>query len=392
MMLLALCICSLTFPQNITLFNRLGTIFLVKDAEENSEFNFGSLYNWIVGGYQGEKFSFHGRAQFTLESKSDWKDDIIFGIKTNNPQKQTKFLEFSGAFRPWDFFEIAIGNGYGSNDRMPMPWSSYQLSGGYGYATELSYGLRKWAYGNGLSFLLKGDALGFEGLTLGWNALPLSQIFKDGDVAWENSSMINYHIKDIVNLSMGSRLTMAKDASQIVGVYGELLAIKGFKANLGATIYTNNSSTVLGSADAMATYDKSFTTVLNTGLQYTIAPIKMTLAFDGTVLAGSKKLTGQYASYNSTSTPMLVGGMIRWVVSPLFTTILQVKYGNNLASKIDARESKLTITPRALFYVDKIGTLCLTPLITINEKNQTRNIGYNFSLYWQYNFAGGRRS
>ena len=385
--LLLVCSVGSFFAQNITFFNRLGSTFLVKDAKADSDFKFSNIYNWVVGGYEGEKFSFYGRVQFALESSDGWKDSVSFKIRNNDSKKGTQFVEFSGAFRPWSFLELAIGNGYGSNDRMTLPWEGYQLSGGYGYATELSYGLRKWAYGNGLTVLFKGSEVGLEGFSLGFNALPLEDLMVDGEESWKPTVAMNYDMDGIANFSFAGRFNIAKEGEQTLGLYSELLAVKGMKANAGLTMYTNSESTVLGSADAKATYDKSFTPVVNAGVQYTISPIKMTLGLDGSILAGSKKLTGQYSRYDATATPMLIGGMVRWVINPLFTTIIQVKYGDNLASQEKARESKLTITPRLLYYPGNIGTFCLTPVITINNTNQERHVGYNLSLYWQYNFV-----
>lgn len=387
--LLALCVPGLAFSQGVTFFNRLGTTFLVKEAKAGSDCAFSNVYNWVVGGYEGERVSFYGRIRFALESDDGWKHSVAFRVMDINKQKGTKYLEFSGAVRPWSFLELAVGNGYGTNDRMTLPWKGYQLPGGYGYATELSHGLRKWASGNGVTLLFKGTEVGLEGFSLGFNALPLDTLRSGGAGAWKPTVAINYSIDDIANLSFGGRFNIAQEGGQTLGLYGELLAVRNLKANAGVTMYTNSTSTVLGSNDAMATYSKSFAAVVNAGVQYTISPIRMTLAVDGSVLAGSKTLTGQYGRHDSTSTPMMVGGMIRWVVFPALTTIIQVKYGDNLAGKEAARESKWTITPRLLCNAGKVGTFCLTPVVTFSRKNGESHVGYNFSVYWQRNFGGG---
>ncbi len=214
--------------QDVSLFNRLGSTFLEQEGEEEASPDFGNLYNWVVGGYEDEKFSFYGRLQLVLEGGAEgWNDGVVFGVGTNNAQAGTKFMEFSGAFRPLPFLELALGNGYGTNDRMELPWEGYQLPGGYGYATESSYGLRKWAGGNGLSVLFRGDAAGAEGLTVGWNALPLGSLMAEGKGAWETTLAANYLLGGVANIGLGASLDIAEDAGQVVGVYGELLAVGG---------------------------------------------------------------------------------------------------------------------------------------------------------------------
>ncbi len=382
---LACLVAASAVAQKVSLFNRFGSTFLSQEAEKDASPDFGNLYNWVVGGYEGEQFSFYGRLQLTLEAgESGWKDSATFGVGTNNVQKGTKFMEFSGAFRPLPFLEVAVGNGYGSNDRMELPWEGYQLPGGYGYATEASYGLRKWASNNGVSLLFRGAGVGVEGLTVGWNALPLGNMMVEGRSAWDTTLAANYLLGGVANIGVAGRFDTAEDAGQVVGVYGELLAVRGLKVNAGATMYTGSTRTVLGSADAMATYSKAFTAVINAGLQYTVAPLRMTVGADMGILAGSQKLTGQYA----TAMPLLVGGIIRWTIIPPVHARIQVKYGDNLASKDAARESKVSINPRISYNGGKIGTFCLDPVIEIVCKNTETFTGYRLGLYWQYNFGG----
>lgn len=383
---LACLVAASAVAQKVSLFNRFGSTFLSQEAEKDASPDFGNLYNWVVGGYEGEQFSFYGRLQFMLEAgATGWKDSATFGVGTNNAQTGTKFMEFSGAFRPLPFLEVAVGNGYGSNDRMELPWEGYQLPGGYGYATEASYGLRKWADGNGLSVLFRGDGAGVEGLTVGWNALPLGSLMAEGKGAWETTLAANYLLGGVANIGVAGRFNTAEDAGQVVGVYGELLAVRGLKVNAGATMYTGSTATVLGSADVRATYGKTFATVVNAGLQYTVAPLRMTVGADMGILAGSQKLTGQY---NATAMPLLVGGIIRWTIIPPVHARIQVKYGDNLASKDAARESKVSINPRISYNGGKIGTFCLDPVIEIVCKNTETFTGYRLGLYWQYNFGG----
>lgn len=385
-------VCLVATPvaaQKVSLFNRFGSTFLSQDAEKDSWPDFGNLYNWVVGGYDGEKFSFYGRIQLVLEAgATGWKDSAMFGVGTNNAQKGTRFMEFSGAFRPVPFLEVALGNGYGSNDRMELPWEGYQLPGGYGYATEASYGLRKWAAGNGVSVLFRGDAAGLEGLTVGWNALPLGNMVVDGKSAWGTTLTASYLVGGIANIGVAGQFDTAENAGQVAGVYGELLAVKGLKVNVGATMYTGSVATMLGAADTMATYSKAFTAVVNAGLQYTIAPLRMTVGADMGILAGRQKLTDQYARHNATAMPLLVGGIIRWTIIPPVHARIQVKYGDNLASKDAARESKVSINPRISYNGGKIGTFCLDPVIELVLKNTQKLTGYRLRLYWQYNFGG----
>ena len=392
---LACLVAASAVAQKVSLFNRFGSTFLSQDAEKDASPDFGNLYNWVVGGYEGEQFSFYGRLQFMLEAgATGWKDSATFGVGTNNAQKGTKFMEFSGAFRPLPFLEVAVGNGYGSNDRMELPWEGYQLPGGYGYATEASYGLRKWASNNGLSLLFRGAGVGVEGLTVGWNALPLGNMMVEGKGAWETTLAANYLLGGVANIGLGARLNIAEDAGQVVGVYGELLAVRGLKVNAGATMYTGSTDTVLGSADAMAMYGKTFATVVNAGLQYTVSPLRMTVGADMGILAGRQKLTGQYARHNATAMPLLVGGIIRWTIIPPVHARIQVKYGDNLASREAARESRVTVNPRISYNAGRIGTFCLDPVIEIVRKNTESFTGYRMGLYWQCNFGGvstGRR-
>ncbi len=371
--------------QRVSLFNRLGSTFLSQSAEPGAVPDFGNLYNWVVGSYEGRKFSLYGRLQVALESSDGWEDDVRFGIRADNSRPGTSFLEFSGAFRPVDFLEIALGNGYGTNNRMPLPWADYQLPGGYGYATELSYGLRKYASDNGLTLLFRGDGAGLEGLTLGWNVLPIGAIVGQNGDAWRNSVGLNYTIAEAVTLSFGGRFTTELSASQVVGVYGELVAVRGLKVNAGVTMTTESARTSLGSNDASAAHRKSFTAVVNAGAQYTITGLRMTVAFDGGILAGPQRLAGPA---DASAMPVLAGVMLRWTFLPPLTTIIQVRYGDNLASSQAARESKLTVTPRLLYRAGRAGTFCLTPVVTVSRKAGVQRLGYDLGLYWQYNFSG----
>lgn len=385
--LLLVCSAGIFFAQNITFFNRFGSTFLSKETEQDASPNFGNIYNWVVGGYESEKFSLYGRAQFVLESTDGWTDDVTFGIGTNNPKTGTKFMEFNGAIRPLPFLEIALGNGYGTNDRMELPWEGYQLPGGYGYATEASYGLRKWASGNGLTFLLKGEHFGMEGLSIGWNALPLGNIVQDGNAAWENTSMISYQIKDLAHLSLGGKFTTEHGAGHVIGFYGELLAVKGLKVNAGITMSTASTTTMLGANDVLSVHEKDFTTLVNTGVQYTITPLRMTLGADMGILAGKKQLTGQYTRHDATAMPLLVGGIIRWTIIPPVHARIQIRYGDTLASKEAARDSVLVLNPRISYNTGATGTFCLDPVIEIGEVGRENIVGYRLGLYWQYNFG-----
>ena len=118
--------------QEVTFSDRVGAILVTQEATSGSDASFGYLYNRLVGGYQNEMFSIWGRAQVALQSTDQWKNEI--SLKGN----QTWF-EFNAAVRPLRFLEFAVGNSFGQE----LPWSGYELSGAYGYGSDVSYGLRK---------------------------------------------------------------------------------------------------------------------------------------------------------------------------------------------------------------------------------------------------------
>ena len=219
--------------QTVKFSDRVGAVIVTQDAAADSDASFGYLYNRFVGGYDSDKFSFWGRAQVALQSSDQWKDNVSL---TGN---QTWF-EFNGAMRPLKFMEFAVGNSFGKE----LPWSGYELPGAYGYGSDASYGLRKYANGEGMAMLFRGSGTGIpllEGLTIGWNSLPLNVLKDMGKSAWTTGVGVNYNLFGALNLSFGGQFDTASDANQTIGFYGELLAIENMKANIGITIYTNTN-------------------------------------------------------------------------------------------------------------------------------------------------------
>ena len=82
---LACLVASSAVAQKVSLFNRFGSTFLSQEAEKDASPDFGNLYNWVVGGYEGEQFSFYGRLQFMLEAgATGWKDKVLERISAGD--------------------------------------------------------------------------------------------------------------------------------------------------------------------------------------------------------------------------------------------------------------------------------------------------------------------
>ena len=377
--------------QTVKFSDRVGAVIVTQDAAADSDASFGYLYNRFVGGYDSDKFSFWGRAQVALQSSDQWKDNISL---TGN---QTWF-EFNGAMRPLKFMEFAVGNSFGKE----LPWDGYELPGAYGYGSDASYGLRKYAIGEGMAMLFRGSGTNIpllEGLTIGWNSLPLNVLKDMGQSAWTTGIGVNYNLMGALNLSFGGQFDTASDANQTIGFYGELLAIKNMKANLGITIYTNTNvvdpSGIAGSATteaaAPASADASPTAIpklengvvsmLNAGVHYTMSGLPLYFGADMGIVMGKQKV-----SEDVTMMPILVGGLIGMDVSERLYTHVRVTYGDNLASESSLRTSEVVITPRLHYKTKSWGELRLDPGFTIISTNSDTNFGFSIGMFWEYKF------
>ena len=377
--------------QTVKFSDRVGAVIVTQDAAADSDASFGYLYNRFVGGYDSDKFSFWGRAQVALQSTDQWKDNISL---TGN---QTWF-EFNGAMRPLKFMEFAVGNSFGKE----LPWDGYELPGAYGYGSDASYGLRKYAIGEGMAMLFRGSGTGIpllEGLTIGWNSLPLNVLKDMGKSAWTTGVGVNYNLFGALNLSFGGQFDTASDANQTIGFYGELLAIENMKANIGITIYTNTNvvdpSGIAGSATTVAAdptsadasptaipkLENGVVSMLNTGFHYTLGDSPLYLGADMGIVMGKQKV-----SADVTMMPILVGGLIGMDFTERFYGHVRVTYGDNLASESAQRTSEVVITPRLHYKTKSWGELRLDPGFTIISTDSDTNFGFSIGMFWEYKF------
>lgn len=377
--------------QTVKFSDRVGAVIVTQDAAADSDASFGYLYNRFVGGYDSDKFSFWGRAQVALQSSDQWKDNVSL---TGN---QTWF-EFNGAMRPLKFMEFAVGNSFGKE----LPWSGYELPGAYGYGSDASYGLRKYAIGEGMAMLFRGSGTGIpllEGLTIGWNSLPLNVLKDMGKSAWTTGVGVNYNLFGALNLSFGGQFDTASDANQTIGFYGELLAIENLKANIGITIYTNTNvvdpSGIAGSATTVAAdpasadasptaipkLENGVVSMLNTGFHYTLGDSPLYLGADMGIVMGKQKV-----SADVTMMPILVGGLIGMDFTERFYGHVRVTYGDNLASESAQRTSEVVITPRLHYKTKSWGELRLDPGFTIISTDSDTNFGFSIGMFWEYKF------
>ena len=377
--------------QTVKFSDRVGAVIVTQDAAADSDASFGYLYNRFVGGYDSDKFSFWGRAQVALQSSDQWKDNVSL---TGN---QTWF-EFNGAMRPLKFMEFAVGNSFGKE----LPWSGYELPGAYGYGSDASYGLRKYAIGEGMAMLFRGSGTGIpllEGLTIGWNSLPLNVLKDMGKSAWTTGVGVNYNLFGALNLSFGGQFDTASDANQTIGFYGELLAIENMKANIGITIYTNTNvvdpSGIAGSATTVAAdpasadasptaipkLENGVVSMLNTGFHYTLGDSPLYLGADMGIVMGKQKV-----SADVTMMPILVGGLIGMDFTERFYGHVRVTYGDNLASESAQRTSEVVITPRLHYKTKSWGELRLDPGFTIISTDSDTNFGFSIGMFWEYKF------
>lgn len=366
--------------QDVEFSNRVGAILVTQDPGPDSGASFGYLYNRIVGGYESDLFSLWGRAQIALQSTDKWKDQIsLTGDQT--------WFEFNGATRPLKFLEFAVGNSFGTE----LPWSGYELPGAYGYGSDASYGLRKYSSGNGMTMLFRGSGtgLGFlDGLTIGWNSLPLDVVKSMGKSAWKTAVGVNYNLMGKANLSFGGQFDTASDASQTIGIYAELLAVDNMKANVGLTMYTNSSvvdpSGIAGSTtSSFNKTEKGFIPMVNAGVQYMLPWFPLYLAADMGIVAG--KQTVEYGN-DVTMMPILVGGLVGMDITEKLYTHVRVTYGDNLASEAARRASEVVISPRLHYKTTKWGELRLDPGFTFITTDSDTNFGFSLGMFWEYKY------
>ena len=366
--------------QDVEFSNRVGAILVTQDPGPDSGASFGYLYNRIVGGYESDLFSLWGRAQIALQSTDKWKDQIsLTGDQT--------WFEFNGATRPLKFLEFAVGNSFGTE----LPWSGYELPGAYGYGSDASYGLRKYSSGNGMTMLFRGSGTGvgfLDGLTIGWNSLPLDVVKSMGKSAWKTAVGVNYNLMGKANLSFGGQFDTASDASQTIGIYAELLAVDNMKANVGLTMYTNSSvvdpSGIAGSTtSSFNKTEKGFIPMVNAGVQYMLPWFPLYLAADMGIVAG--KQTVEYGN-DVTMMPILVGGLIGMNITEKLYTHVRVTYGDNLASEAARRASEVVISPRLHYKTTKWGELRLDPGFTFITTDSDTNFGFSLGMFWEYKY------
>ena len=366
--------------QDVEFSNRVGAILVTQDPGPDSGASFGYLYNRIVGGYENDLFSLWGRAQIALQSTDKWKDQIsLTGDQT--------WFEFNAATRPLKFMEFAVGNSFGTE----LPWSGYELPGAYGYGSDASYGLRKYSSGNGMTMLFRGSGTGvgfLDGLTIGWNSLPLDVVKSMGKSAWKTAVGVNYNLMGKANLSFGGQFDTASDASQTIGIYAELLAVDNMKANVGLTMYTNSSvvdpSGIAGSTtSSFNKTEKGFIPMVNTGVQYMLPWFPLYLAADMGIVAG--KQTVEYGN-DVTMMPILVGGLVGMDITEKLYTHVRVTYGDNLASEAARRASEVVISPRLHYKTTKWGELRLDPGFTFITTDSDTNFGFSLGMFWEYKY------
>lgn len=366
--------------QDVEFSNRVGAILVTQDPGPDSGASFGYLYNRIVGGYESDLFSLWGRAQIALQSTDKWKDQIsLTGDQT--------WFEFNGATRPLKFLEFAVGNSFGTE----LPWSGYELPGAYGYGSDASYGLRKYSSGNGMTMLFRGSGTGvgfLDGLTIGWNSLPLDVVKSMGKSAWKTAVGVNYNLMGKANLSFGGQFDTASDASQTIGIYAELLAVDNMKANVGLTMYTNSSvvdpSGIAGSTtSSFNKTEKGFIPMVNTGVQYMLPWFPLYLAADMGIVAGKQSVEN---GNDVTMMPILVGGLIGMNITDQLYTHVRVTYGDNLASEAARRASEVVISPRLHYKTTKWGELRLDPGFTFITTDSDTNFGFSLGMFWEYKY------
>lgn len=410
-------LCHGTFAQYASFYNRLSSVLVIQDAEEDASPSFGSVSNRVVGRYDSEKFTLWGRAEFTITSDNRWKGNVEF---------EPSIMEFAGAMRPFPFLELILGRGYGGS-KGEFALTGYTLTGAFGYATEASYGLRKWADGEGFTVLFRGDSLGIEGLRIGWNAFPFLRNSQEkaqsgmpyGALQWNNKAAwyttvsVNYTLAQLITFNLAARLDTAKDANQTVGIYTEFIGVPGLRANAGVTLDTKTSLAdpfyVLTQARAMVWYspgnlfpadlrfqvpddltERGLSTAINAGVEYSFngLGLPLMLAADMGITAGRREVfVDEDAGLKTTILPLLVGGLVQYNITDPLLFRLQVRYADNLADEETKRNSAISIMPRLHFNAGKIGEFRLEPVVLLTKSGTADWVtGFLVGAFWQYNF------
>lgn len=405
-LLLVLCALPSAFCQYASFYNRLSSVLVIQDSAPDASPSFGSISNRVVGRYDSEKFTLWGRAELTLSSDNNWNGEA---------SAKASISEFAGAIRPFPFLEIMLGNGYGGS-KGEFALTGYTMTGAFGYATEASYGLRKWADGEGLTLLFRGDSLGLKGFRFGWNALPILRDSQDdgwlqrnGKAEWYTTLSANYTLAQIVSFNLAARLDTAEDANQTVGIYAEFIGVPGLRANAGVTLDTRTQLAdpfySLVQLRAMAWYstgnlfpvvstdfqypailkEKGFSAAINGGIEYNFKNLGVPLlvAADMGITAGRRLIWEE----NTQVLPLLVGGLVQFNVTEPLSLRLQVRYADTLASNAEIRDSGISIMPRVHYNAGKWGEFRLEPVIMLTKTGTAAyNTGFLVGTFWQYNF------
>ena len=379
------------FAQEVTFFNRLGSELVNQPIGGDAKF--GTIYDRIQGQYESEKFSMWGRVQGTLQSGNGWDGDVALKPAVN----------FNGAFRPVEFFEVILGSNAGDEGL----WGAAHLPGAYGYGTDASYGVRKWANGEGLTLAFKGAGVGLDGLNIGWNVLQpgvLSQkVGDDTKSSWKTGFGVSYVIPELVGIGFGARIDTAEDANQQFGIYAELLAVENLKASVGVSMDTDATVEIAADvtgADVTGLETESeakFRAFLNAGVEYGFAgmDLPLTVGADVGLLAGAATVSGE-GDNKVTVMPMIAGLWVKFDVTKQLWAGLRVTYADSLAGgnedlKHQASRSLLKITPRVHFALSEADEFRLqsnisTKFIKKDKSTTESKAGFDIGIYWQHNF------
>lgn len=373
------------FAQEVTFFNRLGSTLVNQDIGGDAKF--GKFYDRIQGQYESEKFSMWGRIHADLESGNGWDGDV----------KVTPTVNFNGAFRPVEFFEVILGSNAGDEGL----WGAVHLPGAYGYGTDASYGVRKWANGEGLTLAFKGAGVGLDGLNIGWNVL------QQGDLSnWKTGFGVSYVVPELVGIGFGARIDTAKDANQQFGIYAELLAVENLKASVGVSM--NTDADVVTAAVIPDHFkeeleglvlETKFRAFLNAGVEYGFAgmDLPLTVGADVGLLAGADTVI-EFANEEVTVMPMIAGLWAKFDVTEQLWADLRVTYADSLAGgnedliyMYEVSQALLKVTPRVHFALSEADEFRLESNIFTafkkTDKSTTESkTGFDIGIYWQHNF------
>lgn len=386
------------FAQEVTFFNRLGSKLVEQPIGGDAKF--GTIYDRIQGQYESEKFSMWGRVQGTLQSGNGWDGHVELASE----------VHFNGAFRPVEFFEVILGSNAGDEGL----WGAAYLPGANGYGTDASYGVRKWANGEGLTLAFKGAGVGLDGLNIGWNVLQpklLSEkVGDDTESRWKTGFGVSYVVPELVGIGFGARIDTAKDANQQFGIYAELLAVENLKASVGvsmdtdATVVTAAEVTDLkkrfeaaGQAAMLGALESKFHAFLNAGVEYGFAgmDLPLTVGADIGLLAGADTVY-EDEDGEITMMPMIAGLWVKFDVTEQLWADLRVTYADSLAggsndNKYQASHSLLKVTPRVHFALSEADEFRLESNISTAFKKKDKSTtesqaGFDIRIYWQHNF------